>query len=96
MGKNTTININEIGLSFDVKNSLIEIKWQELIVPPMFCLSFFGQIVTLETANKNYIFTMLAYSSRLMQQGHCQQFWVGANMQRLDILLSTIKKIIHE
>lgn len=96
MGKNTTININEIGLSFDVKNSLIEIKWQELIVPPMFCLSFFGQIVTLKTANKNYVFTMLAYSSRLMQQGHCQQFWVGANMQRLDTLLSTIKKITHE
>ncbi|MBA6326737.1 UvrD-helicase domain-containing protein [Colwellia sp. MB02u-6] len=96
MGKNTTININEIGLSFDVENSLIKIKWQDLIAPPMFCISFFGQIVTLKTANKNYVFIMLAYSSRLMQQGHCQQFWVAANMQRLDTLLSTIKKITDE
>ncbi|TWX72216.1 UvrD-helicase domain-containing protein [Colwellia sp. C1TZA3] len=96
IGKNTSITINEIGLSFNLENSLIEIKWQDLIVPPMFCMSFFGQIVTLKTADKNYVFTMLAYSSRLVQQGHCQQFWVAANLQRLETLLSAIKKTTHK
>jgi DNA helicase-4 len=96
IGKATKINMNDLGLSVEIKSSVKQIKWQDLLVPPIFQLSFFGQIVTLKTTNENYVFTMLAYSAKHMQKRHCEQFWVAANTQRLDTLLRSIKKITSE
>lgn len=96
IGKATKINLNNLGLSVEIESSVKQIKWQDLLVPPIFHISFFGQIVTLKTANESYVFTMLAYSAKHMQKRHCEQFWVAANTQRLDALLRSIKKITTE
>jgi len=93
IGKFTKISINETKLSVVVEKTLTEIQWKDLIAPPMFDISFFGQIVTLKTVKKNYVFPMLAYSSKRMTKSHCEQFWVSAHINQLDTLLTTIKKI---
>lgn len=91
--KNRKINLSETGLSFEFKNSLIEIKWQDLIVPAQFNISFLGQIVTLKTAKQTYVLSMLAYSARLMKKSECEALWVAANRYRLDTLLASIEKL---
>jgi len=93
IGKNRQINLNETGLSFEIENSLIEIKWQALVAPPIFHISFFGQIITLKTAQQSYVLNMHAYSSKLMKKPECEQLWVAANRQRLETLLASIEKI---
>lgn len=94
IGVQTVITMSEIGVAIEVENScLIKIQWQDLIVPPSFYLSFFGQIVTLRTAKKNYVFTMLAYNAKRLHKSNCERLWINANIKRVDTFLSTIKKI---
>lgn len=89
----TVIKISDSGVVIEVKNRLIKIQWQELIVPPVFHLSFFGQILSFKTANKNYAFTMLAYKSKGLQKSNCERLWASANIKRVETLLTTIKNI---
>jgi DNA helicase-4 len=94
IGKTTKINITEIGLSIDVENTLSQIKWQELITPPMFHISFFGHIMTLQTADKSYAYSMLAFNAKREQKSECEKLWALANIKPAEALLTTIKKII--
>ena len=94
IGKTTKIKFNEVGLSVDVENTLTQIKWQELIIPPMFHISFFGQIVTLKTADKNYVYSMLAFSAKHEHKSQCERLWASANIKPVEVLLTTIKNVI--
>ena len=93
IGVPTIIKINDSGIVIEIESRLIKIKWQELIVPPLFHLSFFGQILTFKTANRNYVFTMLAYSAKRRQKNNCDRLWASANIERVETLLMSIKKI---
>ena len=94
IGIPTVIKISDSGIAIEVEHDFINIQWQELIVPPEFHLSFFGQILTFKTADKNYVFTMLAYNSKLRHKSNIQQLWASSNIKRVDTLLTAIKKII--
>ncbi|NQY89608.1 MAG: UvrD-helicase domain-containing protein [Colwellia sp.] len=93
IGVPTKIKISEVGVVIEVESRLIEIQWQALIVPPTFHLSFFGQIIVFKTAQKNYVFTMLAYNAKRRQQSNCERFWAAANIKRVETFLNTIKNI---
>ncbi|MBL4822229.1 MAG: UvrD-helicase domain-containing protein [Colwellia sp.] len=93
IGVPTAIKISELGVVIEVESRLIEIQWQALIVPPTFHLSFFGQIIVFKTAQKNYVFTMLAYNAKRLQQSNCQRLWAIANIKRVETFLNTIKNI---
>ncbi|WP_057831546.1 UvrD-helicase domain-containing protein [Colwellia sp. TT2012] len=93
IGLSTVIKISESGLVIDVDQRLLTIQWQELLVPPEFHLSFFGQIISFKTANKNYVFTMLAYNAKRRQKSNVEMLWALANINRVDTLLTAIKKI---
>ena len=94
IGIPTLIKISDSGIAIEVEHDFINIRWQELIVPPEFHLSFFGHILTFKTADKNYVFTMLAYNSKRRQKSNLEQLWASANITRVDTLLTAIKKII--
>ncbi len=83
-------------MTIDVENRLITLQWEALIVPPLFHLSFFGQILTFKTANRNYVFTMLAYNAKREHKKTCEQLWALANIKRVDTLLTTIDKITSD
>ncbi|WP_077284750.1 UvrD-helicase domain-containing protein [Cognaticolwellia aestuarii] len=91
--KNRNINFDKNGLSFEFKNSLVSLKWQALVMPPQFNISFLGQIVTLKTTKQTYVLSMCAYSARVMKQSACEKLWVAANRSRLDTLLASIEKL---
>lgn len=93
IGISTVIEISDMGLTIDVKDRLIKLQWEEIIVPPVFHLSFFGQIISFKTVKKNYVFTMLTYNSKRIQQSNCEQLWASANIKRVETLLTTIEKI---
>ena len=93
VGLSTVIEISDVGVIIEVKSRLVKLQWQELIVPPLFHWSFFGQIISFKTAQKNYVFTMLAYSSKYKHKYHCEQFWASANIPRVEKLLASIQKI---
>lgn len=96
IGIPTVIKISERGIAIEVDNDFISIQWQEVIVPPEFHLSFFGQILTFKTADKNYVFTMLTYNSKRRHQSNLEQLWASANIKRVEKLLSRVqKKITH-
>lgn len=91
IGISTAIEISDSGVIIDVENKLTTIKWEELIVPPSFHLSFFGQIISFKTESKNYVFTMLAYNSKRKHKNNCQQLWATANIHRVESLLTAIE-----
>ncbi len=91
IGVPTELKISDGGISIDVENCLTSIKWEELIVPPSFHLSFFGQIISFKTASKNYVFTMLAYHSKRKHKNNCEQRWATANIHRVETLLTAIE-----
>jgi len=92
----TLIEINSNGLTFEIKGDLTSILWEDLIVPPIFQLSFFGQIVTFITAEKKHVFTMQAYSCEYMQKANCDNFWALANIKRVENILASIKKLTED
>ncbi|MEI6894448.1 MAG: UvrD-helicase domain-containing protein [Colwellia sp.] len=94
LGIPTVIKINDSEVAIEVENRLIKIQWEDLIAPPQFHISFFGQIFSFKTASQNYVFTMLAFDSKRMQKDNCEQFWASANIKQVETLLTTIKKII--
>jgi len=93
IGVSTIIKINDSEIVIEIENRLINIKWDELIVPPLFHLSFFGQIITFKTAKRNYVFTMLTYNSKRKQKNNCELLWASANIKRVDALLASIQKL---
>lgn len=93
IGNPTFIEVNNNGLTFEIKGDSTSILWEELIVPPIFQLSFFGQIVTFKTAEKNHVFTMQAYRCEYMQKANCEQLWALANIKRVENILASIKKL---
>ncbi|HCH69586.1 MAG TPA: AAA family ATPase, partial [Colwellia sp.] len=93
IGIPTVIKISDRGVVIDVENRLFTLQWEELIVPPLFHLSFFGQILTFKTANRNYVFTMLSYNAKRKHKNTCERLWALANIKRVDTLLTTIDKI---
>lgn len=92
IGISTAIKISGSGVVIDVEDSLTTIKWEELIVPPTFHLSFFGQIISLKTQSKSYVFTMLAYKSKRKHKNNCEQRWAAANIHRVETLLTAIER----
>lgn len=93
IGIPTEIKISDSGVAIVIENRLIEIKWQELIVPPTFHLSFFGQIISFKTVKHNYVITMLAYNAKRLHKSNCERLWATANINRVETFLQTIKKI---
>ncbi|PKG82220.1 AAA family ATPase [Colwellia sp. 75C3] len=93
IGISTAIEISDMGVTIEVKDRCIKLQWEELIVPPVFNLSFLGQIISFKTAKKNYSFTMLSYSSKRLQKTNCEHLWANANIKRVETLLTTIEKI---
>ena len=91
IGISTTIKISDSGLIIDVENNLTTLKWEELIVPPTFHLSFFGQIISFKTESQHYAFTMLAYNAKREHKHSCQQLWARANIHRVESLLTAIE-----
>ncbi len=96
IGNPTLIEINSNCLTFEIKGDLTTILWEDLIVPPIFQLSFFGQIVTFKTAQKNHVFTMQAYSCEYMEKANCDNFWALANIKRVENILASIKKLTED
>jgi DNA helicase-4 len=92
IGVPAVINISNSGVTIDVEDRLISIQWQELSVPPLFHLSFFGQILTFKTASRNYVFTMLAYNAKRVHKSNCERLWASANIKRIETLLTHITK----
>ena len=92
IGIPTVLKISDSGVVIDVENSLTKIKWEELIVPPSFHLSFFGQIMSFKTASRHYVFTMLAYNCKRKHKNNCEQLWAAANISRVETLLTAIEK----
>jgi DNA helicase-4 len=95
IGTPTIIKISDSGLDIEIENNLSTIQWEELLAPPIFQLSFFGQILSFKTKNQDYVFTMLNYNCKRMQKSHCEQFWASANIKRVETLLAKIKKITN-
>jgi DNA helicase-4 len=93
IGTPTIIKISDSGLNIEIENDLSTIQWEDLLAPPIFQLSFFGQILSFKTENQDYVFTMLTYNSKRMQKSNCEQFWATANIKRVDALLFKIKSI---
>ncbi|PHR85617.1 MAG: AAA family ATPase [Colwellia sp.] len=93
IGVPTVIKINTSGVTIEVESRLINIKWQELVTPPLFHLSFFGQIISLKTEKRNYVFTMLAYNSKRKHKNSCEQLWAAANIKRVETLLAAIENV---
>lgn len=93
IGVATEINISDNGVIIDVDKKRTQLTWEELIVPPLFHLSFFGQIITFKTINQNYVFTMLAYGAKRQQKENCERLWASVNSKRVEKLLSAIDKI---
>ena len=93
IGTPTIIKLSDSGLDIEVENDFSHVSWEDLLAPPLFQISFFGQILSFKTKNKNYVFTMLTYNSKRMQKSNCEQFWASANINRVDTLLIKIKKI---
>lgn len=92
IGIPTVIKISDSGVVIDVENNFTHIKWEDLIVPPTFHLSFFGQIISFKTASRSYVFTMLAYKSKRKHKNNCEQRWAVANISRVEVLLLAIEK----
>jgi DNA helicase-4 len=94
IGVPTVIKISDSDIVIEVESRVINIKWEDLIVPPLFHLSLFGQILIFKTQSRNYVFTMLAYNSKRLQKKHCEQLWASANIKRVEAILATVKKVI--
>jgi len=93
IGVPTEIKISDSGVAIVIESRLINIKWEELIVPPTFHLSFFGQIISFKTVKHNYVITMLAYNAKRLQKSNCERLWASANIKRVETFLNTIKNI---
>lgn len=93
IGIPTEIKISDSGVAIVIESRLIEIKWQELIVPPTFHLSFFGQTISFKTVKHNYEITMLAYNAECLHKSNCERLWATANIKRVETFLQTIKTI---
>ena len=94
IGDSTIIKISESGLSIEVNGQISKVNWSEMIAPPIFEMSFLGQMLSFKTTEKNYLFTLLAYSTKRIHKNDCQQLWALANIKTVAGLLSTINKII--
>lgn len=92
IGIPTVIKISDNVVTIDVENHLISIEWEELIVPPLFHLSFFGQILTFKIASRNYVFTMLSYNAKRVHKNNYERLWASVNIKRVEMLLTRIKK----
>jgi len=93
IGVPTEIKISDSGVAIVIESRLINIKWEELIVPPTFHLSFFGQIISFKTVKHNYVITMLAYNAKRLHKSNCERLWALANIKRVETFLNTIKNI---
>ncbi|WP_246129215.1 UvrD-helicase domain-containing protein [Colwellia demingiae] len=91
IGIPTVIKISDSGVVIDVENNFTQIKWEDLIVPPTFHLSFFGQIISFKTESRSYVFTMLDYKSKRKHKNNCEQRWAAANISRVETLLTAIE-----
>ncbi len=94
-GNPTKIQSNTNGLTVIVNSTMTEIQWQELISPPLFIFSLFGQTITFNTKEQNYVLSKLAYNSAKIQKIHFEQLWVESNKNRLEMLLAKIDKFTH-
>ncbi len=94
-GNPTNIQINTNGLTIDVKNTLTDIQWNDLISPPLFSFSLFGQTITFSTKEQTYVLSKLAYNCAKTQKGRCEQLWAEGNKTRLEMLLTKIDRFTH-
>lgn len=93
IGKPTVIKITVKGVCIESEGRLIDLQWDELINPPIFQLSFFGQMLSFNTAKQSFVFTMLTYGSKRIHRDNCQMLWATANIKRVETLINAINEM---
>ena len=81
---------NENTLAIIESKSNKQIEWSEITTPLSFKFGFLGQTIRFSTVDKNYTLTMMAYHSEHFLKTRFDQYWVTANIAKLDILLNKI------
>lgn len=93
IGIPTEIKVSDSGVVIVIESRLIKIEWEELIVPPTFHLSYFGQTISFKTVKHKYVITMLTYNAKRLHKSNCERLWATANIKRVETFLQTVKKI---
>lgn len=81
---------NENALAVTDNKSKQQIQWSEITTPLSFKFGFLGQTIHFSTANENHTLTMMAYHSDHFLKTRLEQYWVNANIAKLDALLDRI------
>ena len=81
---------NENTLVVTNNKSNKQIQWSEITTPLSFKFGFLGQTIHFSTVDENYTLTMMAYHSDHFLKTRFEQYWVNANIAKLDALLDKI------
>ena len=88
------LGFNEHALSVTHNQTNQQIQWSEITTPLSFKFGFLGQTIHFSTANQNVILTMMAYHSDHFLKTRFDQYWVNANIAKLNALLDKIANIL--
>jgi DNA helicase-4 len=84
------VAFNESTLAVTDNKSNKQIEWSEITTPLSFKFGFLGQTIHFSTVDENYTLTMMAYQSDHFLKTRFDQYWVNANIAKLDVLLDKI------
>ena len=85
---------NEHALAVANNKTNQQIQWSEITTPISFKFGFLGQTIHFSTADQNVTLTMMAYHSDHFLKTRFDQYWVNANIAKLDALLDKIANIL--
>ncbi|CAM3698807.1 MULTISPECIES: UvrD-helicase domain-containing protein [Pseudoalteromonas] len=76
-------------------NTVTSIEWGELLAPLSFSYGVFGQTIRFATAEQNYTFLMRAYGIHRQIKASCEQYWLQANVAKLNAVLTKISQFVE-
>ncbi|MEH6393842.1 UvrD-helicase domain-containing protein [Pseudoalteromonas sp.] len=76
-------------------NTVTPIEWSELLAPLSFSYGVFGQTIRFATAEQNYTFLMRAYGTHRQIKTNCEQYWLHANIAKLNAVLTKISQFVE-
>lgn len=85
---------NEHALAVTHNQTNQQIQWSEITTPLSFKFGFLGQTIHFSTADQNVTLTMMGYHSDHFLKTRFDQYWVNANIAKLDALLDKIANIL--
>jgi DNA helicase-4 len=85
---------NEHALAVTHNKTNQQIQWSEVTTPLSFKFGFLGQTIHFSTADQNVTLTMMGYHSDHFLKTRFDQYWVNANIAKLDALLEKIANIL--